>query len=79
TMRAVDVDGGTHGEISGNAVSDGDSGCIVERGASDTTVSGNHWERCRIGLLAWDAGPLDESGNHAVDLHEPDHALTVGP
>ncbi|MEX2626633.1 MAG: alpha-L-fucosidase, partial [Ilumatobacteraceae bacterium] len=53
TMRAVDVDGGTHAEISGNAVSDGDSGCVVQRGASDTIVSGNHWDRCRIGLLAW--------------------------
>lgn len=79
TMRAVDVDGGTHAEVSGNAIADGDSGCVVQRGASDTRVSGNHWERCRAGLLAWDAGPLVHHGNAAIDLHEPDHDVVVGP
>lgn len=79
TMRAVDVDGGTTAEVSGNVVTDGDSGCIVERGASGTTVSGNRWERCRIGLLGWDAGAVRHVANAAVDLHDPDHAVVVGP
>jgi alpha-L-fucosidase len=79
TMRAVDVDGGTLAQITGNAVHDGDSGCLVQRGASDTEITGNHWERCRVGLLAWDAGQVRHHGNAAVDLLEPDQRLVVGP
>jgi alpha-L-fucosidase len=79
TMRAVDVDGGTLAEITGNAVRDGDSGCIVQRGASATVVAGNHWERTRIGLLAWDAGDVRHRDNAAVDLAEQDRAVTIGP
>jgi len=79
TMRAVDVDGGTFALVDANAVADGDSGCVVQRGASGTVVSGNHWERCRIGLLAWDASDVTHHDNAAVDLHEPDHAVVIGP
>lgn len=79
TMRAVDVDGGALAEVTGNAVRDGDSGCIVQRGASDVVVAGNHWERTRIGLLAWDAGDVRHHDNIAVDLAEPDRAVTIGP
>ena len=77
TMRAVDVDGGTLAEVTGNAVLDGDSGCIVQRGASDVTVAGNHWERLRIGLLAWDAGFVRHHDNTVVDL--ADAPVTIGP
>ncbi|MFK7917406.1 MAG: alpha-L-fucosidase [Ilumatobacter sp.] len=63
TMRAVDVDGGTNGVVDGNAVIDGDSGCIVQDGASDCEVYGNHWDRCRVGLLAWNATALDHRDN----------------
>lgn len=79
TMRAVDVDGGTLAQVTGNAVHDGDSGCLVQRGASDAEVTGNHWERCRVGLLAWDSGRVRHHGNAAVDLLEPDAAAVVGP
>ena len=79
TMRGVDIDGGTHGLVDGNAVCDGDSGCIVEWGASDCQVTGNRWERCRIGVLAWEAIGLHEHANEAIDLHEPDAASTTGP
>ncbi len=79
TMRAVDIDGGTLAEITGNAVADGDSGCVIQRGASDTTVTGNRWERCRTGLLAWDAGAVRYHGNTIVDVTEPDQAVTIGP
>jgi alpha-L-fucosidase len=79
SMRAVDIDGGTLAAVGGNAVSDGDSGCLVQRGATDTTVSGNRWERCRIGLLAWDAGAVRHHDNAAVDLAEPDAVVTFGP
>ncbi|NND75420.1 MAG: hypothetical protein HKN44_10485 [Ilumatobacter sp.] len=79
TMRAVDVDGGTSALIDGNAVTDGDSGCIVERGASGCRVAGNHWERCRIGLLAWDTTGLEAQDNHVLSLHEPDQELVIGP
>ncbi|MGI9644709.1 MAG: alpha-L-fucosidase [Ilumatobacteraceae bacterium] len=77
TMRAVDVDGGSAALIDGNAVFDGDSGCVVQDGASGCQVSGNHWERCRIGLLAWEATALHAQDNHVIDLHE--EALTTGP
>ncbi len=77
TMRAIDVDGGTHAEVSGNAISDGDSGCVVQRGAADVAVAGNRWERCRLGLLAWDAATVRHHDNAAVDL--TDAAVTVGP
>jgi len=79
TMRAVDVDGGALAEVTGNAISDGDSGCIVQRGAADTMVAGNRWERCRIGLLAWDAGDVRHYDNAAVDLTDPDHTVVIGP
>ena len=77
TMRAVDVDGGTEVLVDANAVADGDSGCIVERGAVGVTVRGNHWSRCRIGLLAWDAGDVAVHDNVTVGLH--DAAVTIGP
>lgn len=79
TMRAVDVDGGSHAVIDGNAVFGGDSGCVVRGGATECEISGNHWERCRIGLLSWNAGTVHEQDNHAVDLHEPDHVVVTGP
>ena len=79
TMRAVDVDGGTLAEITGNAMTDGDSGCVIQRGAADTTVTGNRWERCRTGMLAWDSGSVRYHDNAIVDAAEPDHAVTIGP
>jgi alpha-L-fucosidase len=79
TMRGVDIDGGSRAIVDGNAVCDGDSGCIVEWGASDCEVSGNRWERCRIGILAWEAIGLYQRANEAIDLHEPDAASTSGP
>ncbi len=79
TMRAVDVDGGVDVLVDGNAVAAGDSGCIVERGATSVTVSGNHWSRCRIGLLVWDAGDVWHHSNITADLLEPDLAVEIGP
>jgi alpha-L-fucosidase len=79
TMRAIDVDGGTLAEVTGNAVLDGDSGCVLQRGASDIELAGNRWERCRIGLLAWDAGSIRHRDNAAVDLLDTDAAVTIGP
>jgi alpha-L-fucosidase len=79
TMRAVDVDGGNSAVVEGNAVTDGDSGCIVERGATACHVAGNHWERCRIGLLAWEANDLRQQDNHIYSLFEPDAAFVTGP
>ena len=79
TMRAVDIDGGTQAEVTGNAAILGDSGCVLQRGASDCNISGNHWERCRIGLLAWDAGDFRHRDNACLDLLEPDNAVTIGP
>jgi alpha-L-fucosidase len=79
TTRAVDVDGGSQALVDGNAVFDGDSGCVLQRGAAGCQVSGNYWERCRIGLLAWGATAVHEQDNVAVDLHEPDQATVTGP
>ncbi|HUV17166.1 MAG TPA: alpha-L-fucosidase, partial [Ilumatobacteraceae bacterium] len=79
TMRGIDIDGGTQAVIDGNAICDGDSGCIVEWGASDCQVSGNRWERCRIGILAWEVTALHAHDNEAIDLHEPDAAHATGP
>ncbi len=79
TTRAIDVDGGSQALIDGNAVFDGDSGCVLQGGAAGCQVSGNYWERCRVGLLAWGAAGVHEQGNIAVDLHEPDHAIVIGP
>ena len=49
------------------------------RGASDVEVSGNHWERCRVGLFCWDAGTVHRHGNIVVDLLQPENAELVGP
>ncbi len=78
-MRGIDIDGGTQAVIDANAICDGDSGCIVEWGASDCQVSGNRWERCRIGILSWEVTALHAHDNEAIDLHEPDHAHATGP
>lgn len=83
TMRAVDVDGGRHAVIDGNAVTDGDSGCIIEAGAADCEVYGNHWDRCRIGLLAWGATALHHQDNVCSSLrHEggqEEGSVVTGP
>jgi alpha-L-fucosidase len=79
TMRAVDIAAGTLAQVTGNAVRDGDSGCIAEQGASGIDVSGNRWERCRIGLLGWDVTALTHHDNDLIDLHDPEHAVVVGP
>ena len=70
TMRAVDVDGGSGSVVTGNWVADGDSGAVVEFGATDTAVIDNHVERCRIGVLVWDAPSTVVGPNTFVDIHE---------
>ena len=79
TMRAVDVDGGTDARITSNAVSDGDSGCVLQHGASSAEIGGNHWARCRVGLLAWGAGEFRQRDNMCADLTTDDHETIVGP
>jgi len=79
TMRAVDVDGGVASLIDGNAVFDGDTGCVAQNGTAAVQVSGNHWERCRVGMLAWDVTGLHHQDNHCVALHDPEHSIQIGP
>lgn len=70
TMRAVDVNGGNGTVISKNWVADGDSGALIEFGATDTSVIDNHIARCRIGVLMWDAPTTTIGTNEFVDIHE---------
>lgn len=63
TTRAVHVVGGAHTSVVGNAANDGDSGCLVEAGAVTTDVEGNHWSRCRIGLMIWEADGVTHHDN----------------
>lgn len=79
SMRGIAVEGGSHALVHGNAVRDGDSGCVVAWGAAECSITGNTWERCRIGVLTWEASDLTILDNEAIDLHEPDAAVTVGP
>ena len=79
TMRAVDIDGGTDARVTGNAAADGDSGCLVQRGASNAQVAGNYWERCRVGLMAWGAGDVRDRDNNCTDLGETEGAAVIGP
>lgn len=79
TMRAVDIDGGSHAVVDGNSVSDGDSGCLIENGAADCEVSGNHWERCRVGLITWGAVNLHHQHNVASGLRDSEGAHITGP
>ena len=76
-MRAIDIDGGAHTVATGNAAIGGDSGCVVQGGAADCEIAGNHWERCRVGLLAWNAGDVRHHDNACIDL--ADAPLIVGP
>ena len=78
TMRAVNVHSGSGSTISGNWVADGDSGALIEFGATDTAVLDNHIERCRIGVLVWDAPTTRVGHNTYVDLHEEEPVVT-GP
>jgi alpha-L-fucosidase len=77
TMRAVDVNGGTEIEVAGNVVTGGDSGCVIWAGTTHATVVDNRWERCRIGLLVWDA-PGVHIGPNRVEQHAGD-AVVIGP
>jgi alpha-L-fucosidase len=79
TMRAVDVDGGTDVRVTGNAAADGDSGCVLQGGASNVEVTGNYWERCRVGLLAWGAGQARDRDNTCADLIPDGADRVVGP
>lgn len=78
TMRAVDVEGGNGTIVTDNWVADGDSGAVVEFGATDTSVIDNRIERCRIGVLVWDAPTTRVGPNIFVDLHENTHVV-IGP
>jgi len=78
TMRAVDVDGGNGSVVSANWVVDGDSGTVVEFGATDTSVADNHIERCRIGVLVWDAPTTRIGSNRFIDIHEEEPCV-FGP
>jgi alpha-L-fucosidase len=78
TMRAIDVDGGNGSVVTGNWVADGDSGALVQFGATDTAVIDNHIERCRIGVLVWDAPATRIGPNTFVDIHEEDPCV-FGP
>ena len=78
-LRAVDVEGGSSTEVSGNAATGGDSGCVLHAGATDCVVAGNHWERTRIGLLTWGAGTVRHQANACIDLGDPDGAHVDGP
>ena len=78
TMRAVDVDGGNGTVVSANWVADGDSGAVVEFGATDTSIVDNHIERCRIGVLVWDAPTTRIASNTFIDIHEEEPCV-FGP
>jgi len=78
TMRAVDIDGGNGSIVTGNWVADGDSGTVVQFGANDTSVIDNHVERCRVGIIVWDANTSRLGPNTFVDLHE-DGSVVSGP
>ncbi|MCU1395069.1 MAG: putative glycosidase [Ilumatobacteraceae bacterium] len=78
TMRAVDVNGGNGSVVTGNWVADGDSGAVIQFGATDTSVMDNHVERCRIGVLVWDAPATSIGPNTFVDTHE-EAACVFGP
>jgi alpha-L-fucosidase len=70
TMRSIDVDGGNGSIVNGNWIADGDSGAVVQFGANDTSVVDNHVERCRVGVVVWDAPTSSIGPNTFVDLHE---------
>ena len=78
TMRAVDVDGGNGSVVTGNWIADGDSGALVQFGATDTSVIDNHIERCRIGIIVWDAPSTRLGPNTFVDIHEEEPCV-FGP
>ena len=63
--------------VEGNAVGGGDTGCLVRGGASDCLISGNRWERCRVGLMLWEVDRVEHAGNHAID--PADAELLAGP
>jgi alpha-L-fucosidase len=78
TMRAVNVEGGSGCVVTGNWVADGDSGALIEFGATETAVIDNHVERCRLGVLVWDAPTTGIGPNTFVDLHE-EQPIVRGP
>lgn len=80
TTRAVHVYGGAHTSVIGNAAHDGDSGCLVEAGAVATSIEGNHWSRCRLGLMTWEAQPVAQHANRFEPVGVADaQAFVTGP
>ncbi len=72
SMRAIDIEGGNGSIVTGNWIADGDSGATIEFGATGTSIIDNHIERCRVGLVVWDAPTTLIGPNSYVDLHETD-------
>ncbi len=77
--RSFDVVGGLSTLIDGNVVVDADSGVVVRDGAVGGVVSGNYWERCRVGALVWNAEDVKVTDNVIESLGEPDHDIRHGP
>ena len=79
TTRAVEIAGGSGAVVDANAVSEGDSGCVIHQGATGVVISGNHWQNCRIGLMIHGDGEVIHHSNAVVGLLEPEHAVMLVP
>jgi nitrous oxidase accessory protein NosD len=77
TMRAVNVTGGADNRVSANVAEHCDTGVLVERGASATSIGSNRIDGCRVGILLWAdddtaVGPNTVTGSR-------DHDRVTGP
>lgn len=77
TMRATCVEGGDDTLVEANTAWRCDSGVLVEQGATRTTIGGNTFERCRVGILVWGASGTELVGN--VITASRDHDLVTRP
>ena len=77
TMRAVHVEGvGAAGNVIERQLAEHcDTGVVIERGAHETRVADSWFHDCRVGLLVWDAGPVEIA---TTAISEPrDHAVVA--
>jgi alpha-L-fucosidase len=75
TMRAVSIEGGRANRIEWNVVEDCDTGVLLERGATATSVASNWLHDCRVGVLAWGDAETELTEN---GITEPrDHAVVA--
>jgi alpha-L-fucosidase len=76
-MRAVNVNRGSGTRVVANVAERCDTGVLVEQGASNTELTANRLDRCRVAVLLWASPDTDRRDNTISGSRH--HDLVTGP